>query len=233
MDKINLLQYSKKIYSQFGEEGVLEFLLKKLKIDYVQCCEFGMSGYTFSNTLYFIENFKSYGVFIDKSSDNLKNLDYTNTFTIAKKIEYTGKNTLDNLLKSSSLNTDFDILSIDVDNEDYHIWKSLNNYKPKIVVIEFNPFLPPTMEYVHNGSKFSSSFLSTVKLGESKGYKLVCMTGNLIFVLKNLLQTSSLSYLLHIDEQELFLSDAMISPENKKCITFKRYYKLERHRYII
>jgi len=110
-----------------------------------------MSGITFSNTLYFIENFNSYGVFIDQSLDNLKDLSFYNTHTIGKKIEINGVNSIDNILKETKLSSNFDILSIDIDNEDYLVWDSIKEYFPKIVIIEFNPFLPPTQEYIYDG----------------------------------------------------------------------------------
>lgn len=223
MNLPGLLKHRKIVYSQYGEEGILEYILKKLEIDYIQTCEFGMSGTTFSNTLYFIENFNSYGVFIDQSSDNLKDLSFNNTHTIVRKIEINGVNSIDTLLKETKLSSNFDILSIDIDNEDYLVWERIKEYVPKIVVIEFNPFLPLTQEYIYDGSKFSSSFLSTVKLGESKGYKLVCMTGNLIFVRKDILEGSSLGYLLHLRNQDLFLDDAIVDPRNARSYTFKRY----------
>jgi len=71
--------------------------------------------------------------------------------------------------------------------------------------------------------KFSSSFLSTVKLGESKGYKLVCMTGNLIFIRKDILEASSIKYLLELKNEELFLNDATVDPRNNRSYTLKRY----------
>lgn len=225
---MNLLQYQRKIYSQYGEEGVLEHLIQQLGLKFIECCEFGMSGTTFSNTLYFIENFNSYGVYIDQFKENLDSLTFSNTETIVGKIEVEGDNTLDNILSSTKLTANFDILSIDVDNLDYHIWDSLKNYSPKLVVIEFNPFIPPGEEYIHDGSRFSSSFLSTVELGKSKGYKLVCMTGNLIFAKEKILENSPLEYLLTSKEQDLFLDDAMIHPDNNRSFTFKRYYRLER-----
>jgi hypothetical protein len=222
--KLNgLLKHRKIVYSQYGEEGILQFLINNMGIEYIECCEFGMNGSTYSNTLYFIENFDSYGVYIDQYIENIRHIKYDNVYTICKKIELNGKNSLDNLLFNTKLSTNFDILSIDVDNEDYHIWNSLKNYKPKIVIIEFNPFIPPNKEYVYNGSKFSSSFLSTIKLGKRKGYKLVCMTGNLIFVREDLLINSTLEYLLHIKDNDLFLGDAIIDPRNNRSYTFKRY----------
>lgn len=228
MKSINLLKYRKIIYSQYGEEGVLEFLIKKLNLNYIECCEFGMSDTTYSNTFYFIENYNSFGLYIDKSYENIKNLKLPNTIVLEKEIKLKGENTLDVILSQTPISKNFDILSIDIDNNDYHVWDSLKNYNPKIVIIEFNPFISPKLEYVFNGSRFSSSFLSTVKLGESKGYSLVCMTGNLIFVKTELLKKTELEHFITNNPENLFLNDAIPNPENKRSFTFLRYLNLNK-----
>lgn len=218
-----MLSHRKIIYSQYGEEGILEYLIKSLKLDNLHCCEFGMTRKINSNTFYFVENFDCYGVYIDNNIERLKTLQRENTTLICTTVEVNGKNRLDKLLSNTILPKDFDILSIDIDGKDYLVWQSLADYSPKIVVIEINPFLGAEQEYINDGKKFSSSFKSTVKLGESKGYKLVCMTGNLIFVKKYLLENTHLNYLLTVDDNELFLNDVIVSQKNKKAFTFERY----------
>ena len=218
-----LLEYRKSVYSQFGEEGILEFLINKLQLKNLQICEFGMNEKRNSNTFYFIENYSSFGVYIEKRSNKITSLSRSNTLIINKEIELTGENSLDSILTNTHLSKDFDILSIDVYNQDYHIWNSLTYYEPKIVIIEINPFIEPDVEYIHDGSRFSSSFLSNIKLGEKKGYKLVCMTGNLIFVKRYLLENTNLSYLLNIKEKSLYLSDAFLEPDNNRKFNFRRY----------
>jgi hypothetical protein len=76
----------------------------------------------------------------------------------------------------------FDLLSIDVNGNDYHIWKSLTNYTPRVVVIEYNSQIPlnesSVIEYepnfVWDGTDyFGASLLALVNLGKLKGYTLV------------------------------------------------------------
>lgn len=218
-----MLDKRKQIYSQYGEEGILEYLINKLNLENLQVCEFGMTRKLNSNTYYIIENYDSFGVYIDNDNERLETLQRENTQLICKNIQTYGEDSLDNVLKQTPLKEDFDILSIDIDNKDYHVWDSLSFYEPKIVIIEINPFLSVTEEYIYDGTNFSSSFKSTVNLGHKKGYKLVCMTGNLIFVKKYLLEKSKLSHLLSVDDHTLFLDDAIVSPKNKRAFTFERY----------
>jgi hypothetical protein len=95
----------------------------------------------------------------------------------------------------------FSLLSIDVDGIDFYIWEAIKNHEPKVVIIEFNCFVPdgkvinysPTHFYnKHKPLYHGASFSALKKLGESKGYELVCnVCGlNLIFVKKELVEAS-------------------------------------------
>ena len=82
---------------------------------------------------------------------------------------------LDQILKETPIPVDFDFLSID-DGNDYHVWKAILKYKPKVVCIEFNPTIPTEIRFVQPPD-FSvnqgSSLLSLVELGKEKGYECV------------------------------------------------------------
>jgi hypothetical protein len=74
---------------------------------------------------------------------------------------------------------DFDLLSIDIDGNDYHVWDTVKTYKPRLVIIEFNPTIPSDIEFVqekNNSINHGNSLLSLVKLGKSKGYELIATT---------------------------------------------------------
>jgi hypothetical protein len=209
------------VYSQFGEDGILQYLISTLNLSNKQCCEFGMSGITFSNTYNLVENYDWFGVYIEKNKSAIPKI--SKGFIINKEVDVSGKNSLDNILKETSIHKHFDVLSIDIDGKDYHIWNSLINYKPNIVIIEINPFINPNEDYINNGSKFSSSFKSTIELGRQKGYILVCMTGNLIFVRTELLLGTELDIYAKDNPNKLFLNDAIMV--SKKQISFARYIK--------
>tara|TARA_B110000503_G_scaffold64513_1_gene101653 strand:+ start:11981 stop:12640 length:660 start_codon:yes stop_codon:yes gene_type:complete len=207
------------IHSQFGEDGILQYLIETLNLTNKQSCEFGMSGIIFSNTFNLVENYNWFGVYIERNNIELpKNL---NIHLFNKEVEASGLNSLDNILKETKLDKCFDILSIDIDNKDYHIWNSLEDYEPNIVIIEINPFLNFDEEYINDGTKFSSSFKSTVNLATKKGYSLVCMSGNLIFVKRELLAGTELEKYITSNPNDLFLNDAIMVTDRQ--ISFKRF----------
>ena len=92
---------------------------------------------------------------------------------------------LDDVLETTDIPKDFDVLSIDVDSCDYYIWKSLQKYQPKIVVIEINSSVnpnDPNWIYTPNHSRFTTTaFRPMLNLGIEKGYTFVLHTGNMIF----------------------------------------------------
>lgn len=222
-----MLKYANNIYSQFGEDGILEYLINILEIQTGECCEVGMQGTLYSNTFNLIQNKNWFGVWVETNRDNLINLNqYKEKYRvdiIDAFVEKTGECSLDNLLSKTKLSKNFDVLSIDIDGNDYHIWDSLKNYNPKIVIIEINPFYKPGVEYVHNGSIYGSSFTSMVNLGLDKGYTLISMTGNLVFIKSELLKNTELENYINLNPNDLFLDDAIAI--NKREITFRRYMK--------
>ncbi len=209
------------VYSQFGEDGILQYLISTLNLSNKQCCEFGMSGIIFSNTYNLVENYDWFGIYIEKNKSAIEKIN--KGVIINKEVDISGENSLDNILKETSIDNQFDVLSIDIDGKDYHIWNSLTNYEPNIVIIEINPFLNPNEDYINDGTKFSSSFKSTIELANKKGYTLVCMSGNLIFVRSKILMNTELETYITSNPTKLFLNDAVMVSDTE--ISFRRFLK--------
>jgi hypothetical protein len=216
-----MIEFGYSIYSQYGEDGIIQHLIKELMLSNKQCCEFGMSGTINSNTYNLVENYGWSGIFIEKNQKNISNI--KKGVVLNKMIEVSGINSLDNILSETNIDREFDILSIDVDGNDYHIWNSLKQYEPTIVIIEFNPFINPTKDYIYNGSVFSSSFKSMIDLAKVKKYSLLCMSGNLVFGKNNRLIGTSLENFINKNPYDLFLDDAVMI--GKKTFSFKRFIK--------
>ena len=133
-------KYKKRIYSQSGEEGILEFLLNQTNnnlLKNLNIIEFGAwDGIHLSNTFYFVKKYNANAIFIEK--DRKKFLDLAKTSKKFPKIiavncgvssNIKSKFSLDNILKKHyKFKSDIDILSIDIDSFDLAIWKSLKNF---------------------------------------------------------------------------------------------------------
>lgn len=184
------LSFRKNIYSQNGEDGVVQELLRRITDRTYWACEFGtLDGKDYSNTLQLVERAGYNAVYIEQDDEFYKQLlqtcaGYPTIIPLKRSVGYVGDDTLDAILATTPIPVDFDILSIDIDSTDYQVWNAFKNYNPKIVIIEINSSIGPDVpDHIHEDGKFQgTSFLPMLKLGISKGYTLICHTGNVIFV---------------------------------------------------
>jgi hypothetical protein len=215
MENYTLLNSRKNVYSQNGEDGVIELLTDFLGIKAGTFCEFGAwDGKHLSNTYNLLENKNWKGVYIEGDKDKYTDLlklkgQYGDRLeTICSYVDYKGENILDNLLKDTFLEKNFDLLSIDVDGIDYHIWKALLNYRPKLVIIEVNSNLRPGHFGIHETETqtvngwLGSSFSAICQLGLDKGYYPIIHFGNVFFGDKDFLESKN--YKLNNDIDSLF-----------------------------
>jgi len=188
----SLSDYINNIYSQFGEDGIIEKIFEIIGTTNKICVEFGAwDGFHLSNTanLWTKKGWK--GVLIEADKNKyLEMIQKTQDYDICAlniKVEPEGINSIDNiLLRENITDSMIDLLLIDVDGNDYYIFKSMKNLKPRVVICEFNPTIPPHIQLINkvNGN-FGCSALSLNKLAESKNYKLVGMTQVNCFFIKN------------------------------------------------
>lgn len=189
----DLKQFKKNIFSQFGEDGIIEEILKRLnKFTDKQCCEFGAwDGIYLSNTCALIKNHNYEAILIEpnkkKYNELCENFPEKKIIKLNKFVEIEGINSLDNILKEKKFNLDFDFLSIDVDSIDYHIFNSLEIYHPKIISIEYNPTIPNEVLFTQkrDGSNQGSSARSIIELALKKKYHPICATVTNLFIIHN------------------------------------------------
>jgi len=93
---------------------------------------------------------------------------------------------LDAILSDTPIPTDFDLLTVDIDGNDYHVWQAVRRYTPKIVMIEFNPTIPPEVSFTQPADAAvnqGSSLAAIAELAKRKNYELISVIGvNAIFV---------------------------------------------------
>jgi hypothetical protein len=191
-------QYKKNIYSQFGEDGLLAHFLNQLKITNGYFVEFGAwDGRHLSNCAHLISQGWQ-GCFVEGDKNRFDQLhrNYEQNPAVRLVNEFvtpTGDSTLDIILQKNEAPSEFDVLSIDIDGNDYHIWSSLEQHVAKICIVEFNPTIPAALDYVQpidQSIQIGSSLLSLWRLAQTKGYELVATTDvNAIFILSSYCDT--------------------------------------------
>lgn len=191
MLKKKLLDFSNNVFSQSGENGIIEQIFKVIGIKHKRCCEFGAAdGFTLSNTACLWTNGFE-GILIESNKLLYEQLRKKTKDYSCKVFNYmVGNNhdndSLDYIFTKEQLNRDLDILSIDVDGNDYYILDSLKNINSRIIVCEYNPNIPYFMDlYGDYNNDFGSSVIALNRICEPKGYFLACITdSNCIFVQK-------------------------------------------------
>lgn len=205
------------VTSQSGEDGILEKIFELIPSRNNWCVEFGAwDGKHFSNTYNLLQNKNWKGILIEANRKKFKELTNTyrnknSVYLINKYVDYDGKDSLDNILKDYKIPLDLDLLSIDIDGNDYHVWNSIKKYRPKVIVIEFNPTIPNDVEFVQKKDfniNHGASILSLVNLGKEKGYELICSTvSNLLFITKEYFS------LLNIEDNSIeFINPQKVAP---------------------
>ncbi len=189
----NLSSYARNVYSQNGEDGIIQEACARLNITKGYFVEFGAwDGKYLSNTYNLYENYGWSGCYIEGDQARFhtlsKNIDPEKILAINCFVSIDGENTLDKILKRNGIDRHLDILSIDIDSDDLAVWASIKDYRSKIVVIEYNPTIPNACEFVQApGVQIGNAPLSIIKLGAAKGYWPFAVTDtNLLFVQKEL-----------------------------------------------
>jgi hypothetical protein len=189
--EIDLSLYDKSLYSQNGEDGVLAELFQLIPPRSKFCVEFGAyDGVTGSNT--YLLRLQGWDC-----------VQFDRQYQIAKhKVfkEFITAETINEIFERHKVPPDLDLLSIDIDYNDFYIWQALDpKYKPAVVVIEYNASHLPDEDKVvkyrpyyigDNTNYYGASILALYRLGRSKGYSLVYAEANgvnLFFVRDELL----------------------------------------------
>ncbi|MDD9927941.1 MAG: hypothetical protein OXR03_19120 [Rhodospirillaceae bacterium] len=149
------------------------------------CVEFGAwDGKLYSNTWNLLNNEGWGGLQIEGSAEKFAELQaaYAGNeavTTLNRLVAPAGPDGLDAVLAEAGAPRDLDSLCIDVDGLDWHIWNGLNDFAPRLVVVEFNPSVPNDILFVQDDDPAvnqGASLLALVELGKSKGYELVATT---------------------------------------------------------
>lgn len=195
-------RFERQLYSQGGEDGVIEEIFKRIGTTNKTFVEFGVSQGLENNTLalllagwkgFWLEGSEKFYTSIQKNfADPIaeKKLTVKNAFVTAEKIE--------ELFKELGVPNEPDFLSIDIDGQDYWVWKAIQHYKPRALVVEYCAHIGPSLplvipnnpEWVWDRSMIFNSGLKAYELlGAEKGYVLVycnIVGQNAFFVRKDL-----------------------------------------------
>ena len=195
-NNFNINKFGIKIYSQNDEDGIILYILKHIGVKTKKFVEVGVENGIECNTTNLLKNFNWSGAQIEGNKKLYNNAKIQLKKVLGKKIKnlkllniFVTKKNINQILKKYS-GKEIDLLSIDIDGNDFWIWKAINCVKPRLVVIEYNSFFGPTLSctipynhkfiwnYEKNRSYYCASLKALEKLGKKKEYTLVGVDGN-------------------------------------------------------
>lgn len=172
-DTINLVSFEKKHFSQNGEDGAIEKIFEAIGTTNHYYVEFGTQNAHECNTRYLLQQGWC-GLLMDGGFSNPR-INLHKEFITAENINH--------LFAKYGVPEEFDLLSIDIDSNDFYVWHAISDiYRPRVVVIEYNASLGPHEDkvVVYNAQRrwdetnyYGASILALYKLGRLKGYSLV------------------------------------------------------------
>lgn len=195
-DNTDLLAYSGNVTSEHGEDGVLKRIFEIIGTGSRSCVELGaLNGVHGSNVWQLIKKEGWGGVLIEADQTYFEKLrlefaDTPNAECVNSFVSFEGSQSLDNIFATTLLPKEFDLFSLDIDGNEYHIWDSLHAYRPRVMLAEFNPTIPNDIVFIQprDMNVFQGSSLRAfVELGKKKGYELIAANEtNAFFVVKEL-----------------------------------------------
>lgn len=178
-----------RIFSQFGEDGILQRLLASVPMVNRTFIEFGVEDFTESNCRFLMMNDNWSGFVVDGSSTwiaSLRKASWWTRFDLRASCSMLCRDTINATLLTSGFESDIGVLSIDVDGIDYWLFEALTAYRPRILIMEYNALFGPdraiTVPYRADFSRkdahyselyFGASLAALTLLAERKGYALV------------------------------------------------------------
>jgi hypothetical protein len=185
----NLEEVEFKIFSQWGDDGIIQYLITHLAPLEKSFLEFGVADYSESNTRFLLFNNNWSGVIFDSSRNNINKIRNSNYYwkydLTARHVFATTENINQEILESG-LSGPIGLLHIDIDGNDYWIWQALDVIDPVIVIMEYNsvfgerqaltiPYRPDFDRHRahYSGLYFGASLSALYKLARDKGYVFV------------------------------------------------------------
>lgn len=185
-DSRKLNHFEHQVFSQADEDGIISEIFRRIGAKDRFFVEFGVGNGLENNTIFLLmQNWR--GAWIEGDSASAAeiqsrfreplskgNLKFLQSFITAENIA--------SLFDLLQVPPEFDLLSLDIDRNTYHVWKALSRFKPRVVVVEYNSTFPADVEWIaeydsqrlwNYSMYFGASLKSYERLASSLGYVLV------------------------------------------------------------
>ena len=178
-----------KVFSQFGEDGIVQFLVQRVPIENRVFVELGVEDYTESNTRFLLIHDAWRGLIVDGSEAHRRFVQASGLAwrtTVDAVTAFVDRDNVDEIISAAGVEGDIGLLSIDIDGNDLWVLQSIESVSPRILVVEYNSLFghdlavsvpyDPTFrraEQHYSYLYWGASLKALVTVARSKGYALV------------------------------------------------------------
>jgi hypothetical protein len=178
-----------KVYSQFGDDGIIQYLINSVEVGSRTFVEFGVENYTEANTRFLLTNDNWRGLVIDGSEEHVRHIQSDSIYwrhDLTAVCRFLDAGNINEVIAESKFSGPLGLLSIDIDGNDYWVWETLTVVDPAIVVVEYNSVFGPeravTVPYdptfTRSAAHYSNLYMgcslkALCLLAERKGYAFV------------------------------------------------------------
>ena len=170
--------------SQQGEDGILREIFFRIGTGERYFAEFGVQDGSECNTALLASEYGWHGLYIEADEEDAKAVRerWSQRPDITVRREFVTAENVAQLFTESGIPADLDLLSIDIDGNDYWVWKALGSYRPRVVVIEYNAAYPPPVKWImaydpshcwDGTTHFGASLSAYTVLASRLGYALI------------------------------------------------------------
>lgn len=185
----NLKDYEFKVFSQWGEDGILQHLTSAIEVREKTFIEFGVGDFFESNCRFLLMKDNWSGLVLDGSAANIRRLKESYfywKYDLLAIDAFITRDNINELMKRSGFGEDLGILSIDLDGNDYHVLEAIKDFRPRILICEYNAVFGPTRRIAvpydpgfirtrkHHSNLYCGASLGAIAyLAKARGYTFV------------------------------------------------------------
>lgn len=183
-----------KVFSQWGDDGIIQYLIRRLNTEVNKFIEFGVENYRESNTRFLLMNNNWKGLIFDGSAKNIAQIKKDELYwkyDLTAEAAFITRDNIRSLIQNNGFAGKLGLLHIDIDGNDYWVWEAIDNVVADIVIMEYNayfgneraitiPYDPAFDAFRAHYSRlyFGASLPALIHLAQAKGYFHVgCNTG--------------------------------------------------------
>ncbi len=173
-EPLPLAQTEFKVFSQFGDDGIIQYVLQRLDLSAAEqrFVEFGVESYTEANTRFLLLNNNWSGLVMDGSEDYMASVRKDEIYwrhDLTALARFITRENINALLEEAGFKGRIGLLSIDIDGNDYWVWEAITVVDPALVIVEYNSLfganaavtIPYQADFTRNKAHYSNLYWGT------------------------------------------------------------------------